>query len=160
MIEGYERIVVGVDGSPSSHQALLWAAHMATLMGASLQVIACWESPTTEVWEIPPAFDSGDGARRTLEETVAEAFGDDPGIDIDITVVEGQAGPVLLRRGARSVAPCGGWARPPGVDGHTSWIGERALRDPRSVPGHCGARCRRPWSRRPQLDPVRARRKS
>jgi len=90
------RIVVGVDGSPSSHQALLWAAHTAKLTGASLQVIACWESPTTEIWEIPPAFDSGDDARRSLEEQVAEVLDDDPGIDINVTVVEGQAAPVLL----------------------------------------------------------------
>jgi len=69
---------------------------MAKQAGASLQVIACWESPTTEIWEIPPAFDSGDDARRTLEETIAEVLGDHPGIDIDITVVEGQAAPVLL----------------------------------------------------------------
>ena len=96
MYEGGERIVVGVDGSPSSHQALRWAAHMAKLTGASLQVIACWESPATEIWEIPPAFDSGDSARRTLQETVAEVLGYDPGIDITLTVVEGQAASVLL----------------------------------------------------------------
>ena len=88
----------GVEGSPSSHQALRWAAHMAKLTGESLQVVSCWESPTTEIWEIPPAFDSGDDARRTLEETVAEVLGDDPGIDITLTVVEGQAAPVLLAR--------------------------------------------------------------
>ena len=75
---------------------------LAKLTGASLQVIACWESPTTEVWEIPPAFDSGDHARRSLEEQLAEVLGDGPGIDITLTVVEGQAAPVLLNaaRGA------------------------------------------------------------
>jgi len=96
MNEGGETIVVGVDSSPSSHQALRWAAHMAKLTRASLQVIACRESRTTEIWEIPPAFDSGDNARRTLEETVAEVLGGNPGIDINLTVIEGQAAPVLL----------------------------------------------------------------
>ncbi len=102
MNEAGGRIVVGVDGSPSSHQALRWAAHMAKLTGESLQVVSCWESPTTEIWEIPPAFDSGDDARRTLEDTVAEVLGDDPGIDITLTVVEGQAAPVLLDAARRA----------------------------------------------------------
>ena len=81
---------------------------------ASLQVITCWESPTTYVWAIPPAFDSGDDAKRTLEETVAEVLGDDPGIDIDLTVVEGQAAPVLLDAAPGSVAPRGGQPEPSG----------------------------------------------
>jgi nucleotide-binding universal stress UspA family protein len=102
MNEGGGRIVVGVDGSPSSHQTLRWAARQAKLTGASLQVVACWESPTTDIWEVPPAFDSVDDARRNLEVTVVEVLGDGPGIDIDLTVVEGQAAPVLLEaaRGA------------------------------------------------------------
>lgn len=37
------RIVVGVDGSEGSRQALLWAAEEATLRGASLEVICTYE---------------------------------------------------------------------------------------------------------------------
>ena len=37
------RIVVGVDGSESSKDALLWAAHQAELTGASLEAVITWE---------------------------------------------------------------------------------------------------------------------
>ncbi len=105
MNQGSERIVVGVDGSPSSHQTLRWAARQAKLTGASLQVITCWEFPTPMSWLPPNPSDLDQAkadARRTLEQTVAEVLGDNPGIDIDLTVVEGHAAPVLLEaaRGA------------------------------------------------------------
>jgi len=105
MNEGGERIVVGVDGSPPSHQALRWAAHQAKFTGASLQVITCWEFPTPMSW-LPPNPSDVDRAKadagRDLEQTVAEVLGDDQGVDIDLTVVEGHAAPVLLEaaRGA------------------------------------------------------------
>jgi len=105
MNESGERIVVGVDGSPSSHQALRWAARQARLTGASLQVITCWEFPTSLSW-LPPNPSDFDAlrrdAKRTLEQTVADVLGDDPGILIDLTVVEGQAARGLLEaaRGA------------------------------------------------------------
>jgi hypothetical protein len=39
-------IVVGVDGSDSSKDALRWAAHQAELTGASLKVVSTWYTPT------------------------------------------------------------------------------------------------------------------
>ena len=35
-------IVVGVDGSEDSKEALRWAAHQATLMHARLRVVTAW----------------------------------------------------------------------------------------------------------------------
>jgi len=105
MNDGGERIVVGVDGSPQSRQALRWAARQAKLTGASLQVITCWEFPTAMSW-LPPNPSDFEAiqrdAKRTLEQTVADVLGDDPDIDLDLTVVEGQASPGLLEaaRGA------------------------------------------------------------
>jgi nucleotide-binding universal stress UspA family protein len=92
------RIVVGVDGSPSSCQALRWAARQAKLIGASLEVIACWEFPTAFGWvpQYPADFDPSGDSRRALEDTVAEVLGKDPGVEIAIEVVEGHAAPVLV----------------------------------------------------------------
>jgi Universal stress protein family len=39
------RIVVGVDGSESSKDALLWAANQANLTGERLDVVLSWEVP-------------------------------------------------------------------------------------------------------------------
>ena len=98
MAEGGNRIVVGVDGSSSSVQALRWAADQARRTGDRLEVVTTWEFPTTYGWvpPYPPDFDPAGDARRLLEETVATELGDDPGIDVALVVVEGHAAPVLV----------------------------------------------------------------
>jgi nucleotide-binding universal stress UspA family protein len=92
------RIVVGVDGSPSSCQALRWAANQARLSGALVEVLTSWEFPTTYGWvpPYPPDFDPAGDAKRSLEQTVADVLGDDPGIDVELVVVEGHAAPALV----------------------------------------------------------------
>ena len=40
-----ERIVVGVDGSPSSREGLRWAVRQARMTGASIEAITAWRSP-------------------------------------------------------------------------------------------------------------------
>ncbi len=40
------RIVVGVDGSPSSGAALDWAVRQASLTGATIQAVTAWHYPT------------------------------------------------------------------------------------------------------------------
>jgi nucleotide-binding universal stress UspA family protein len=39
-----QRIVVGVDGSPSSHAALRWAVQQAGQTGASVEAITAWQA--------------------------------------------------------------------------------------------------------------------
>jgi nucleotide-binding universal stress UspA family protein len=93
------RIVVGVDGSPSSRRVLHWAARQAKLTGASLEVVTCWEYPVTYSWSPPYrpiGVDLAHKAHRKLERTVAEALGGDPGVNIELIVVGGHAAPVLL----------------------------------------------------------------
>jgi nucleotide-binding universal stress UspA family protein len=96
MDEGGEKIVVGVDGSESSRQALRWAARHAKLSGASLEVVTCWETPPNYRWDVSAHFDPGGDAEHSLQATVAEVLGEDPGITIKLTVVEGHPVPVLL----------------------------------------------------------------
>jgi nucleotide-binding universal stress UspA family protein len=92
------RIVVGVDGSPTSCQALRWAADQARRTGAVLEVVTCWEFPTSYGWvpPYPPDFDPAGDARHSLTETVEDVLGDDPGIHIELVVTEGHAAPVLV----------------------------------------------------------------
>lgn len=40
-----QRIIVAVDGSPASLDALRWAAQQAELTGATIEAVTCWEIP-------------------------------------------------------------------------------------------------------------------
>ncbi|MFI6847594.1 universal stress protein [Kitasatospora sp. NBC_00085] len=99
------RIVVGVDGSPASEQALRWAVDYARLVGGSLNAIAAWEYPAFYGWaglSVPPVegFNPEELAGRTLSETVAKVVGDDPGIRITESVLPGNAAQALLEAAA------------------------------------------------------------
>ncbi len=65
------RIVVGIDGSPSSQSALAWALGQAELTGAAVHAVIAWDFPAFYSWEggaVPP-----DDLERTARETLAEA---------------------------------------------------------------------------------------
>ena len=95
------RIVVGVDGSESSRDALSWAARQARLTESRLHVITAWSYPDhpTPFGVVPHLPDSSaaiDEARRELDELVAAASADNALIDVRAEVVEGSPVPVLL----------------------------------------------------------------
>lgn len=70
------RIVVGVDGSPSSQGALRWAAEEARLRQADLVVVHAWQMPYTGVY--PYVGDAYDTAvfQRAADETVDQVLAD------------------------------------------------------------------------------------
>jgi len=93
----HHTVVVGVDGSASSEDALRWAAKQAQLTRAKLSVVAMWEFPTSFGWAppYPPDFDPERDTREALEKTVRSVLGEDPGFELEITVLEGHAAPTL-----------------------------------------------------------------
>lgn len=98
------RIVVGVDGSASSKDALKWAAQQAEATGAALEVVTTWEWPTSFGW-VPPypaEYDPEADAGKALEQTIAEVLGPSPSVAIRTRIAEGHPAPVLieLSRGA------------------------------------------------------------
>ena len=69
-------VVVGVDGSEGSQQALRWAAEYARMSGAPLQAVMAWDLPTN--YGMPANYDEVDftkEAEAKLEQTLA-AVGD------------------------------------------------------------------------------------
>jgi nucleotide-binding universal stress UspA family protein len=94
-------IVVGVDGSPSSLEALRWAADQAELTGGELHAVTSWHMPTTYGW-IPPVadFDWAGNARTTLEQAIKGAVDEDRAASVRRHVVEGPAPRVLLHAAA------------------------------------------------------------
>jgi nucleotide-binding universal stress UspA family protein len=96
------RIVVGVDGSEPSLQALRWAARQAALTGANLEAVIAWELPSAYGWGIPGVpedVDFQEPAARALAEAVSAALPPDQAQGVTQTVVLGNPAQVILDRG-------------------------------------------------------------
>ncbi|WP_329952690.1 universal stress protein [Streptomyces sp. BE303] len=92
-------IVVGVDGSPSSRQALRWAVEQARLTGATVEAVLCWTLPT--VYGRAPVSVNREldhAAEKVLAQAVGEAIGDVRPVRLRETAVLGNASEVLVER--------------------------------------------------------------
>src|SRR5689334_14383859 len=54
------RIVVGVDGSEQSREALRWATRMAQVLSAELEAVFAWADPLTEAYVAGWGYHSAD----------------------------------------------------------------------------------------------------
>ena len=91
------RIVVGVDGSAQSRQALQWAARIADMLGATVEAVIAWEYPAAYgLGPVPADWDPADDIRKVLDETIAAAFGDQPPSALRRELREGGAARTLL----------------------------------------------------------------
>jgi nucleotide-binding universal stress UspA family protein len=99
-VAGEHRIVVGVDGSEPSKQALRWGAHLAARFGARLDAVAAWDFPTGYGFaSVPPDWDPARDMRQALDETVQAVFGDQPPAGLRRETREGGAARVLIEAG-------------------------------------------------------------
>jgi len=93
------RIVVGVDGSPSSRDALRWAKAQADLLGQELVVVTAWTHPTASYPTLSGFVPMGDVAdlgaetRAVTERAVKETVGDAP---VVLRIVEGHPARAIL----------------------------------------------------------------
>ncbi|HEV7188870.1 MAG TPA: universal stress protein [Blastococcus sp.] len=91
------RIVVGVDGSESSADALRWAVTQARLTGAEVTAVMSWELPTNYAWG--PVMDDTDweaDARTALEQAITETLDADEAAKVQRSVVRGHPARALL----------------------------------------------------------------
>lgn len=94
-------ILVGIDGSDVSKEALRWAAKQARLTGSRLQVVMAWEVPALAYMAtIPEGVNWEKDTEQVLAETVAEVLGPNPDLEVRTEAVEGHPAPVLLDRSA------------------------------------------------------------
>ncbi|MEU4624797.1 universal stress protein [Actinoplanes sp. NPDC023801] len=105
-LEQDHRIVVGIDNSAGSAEALRWALAHARLTGGSVEAVTAWQVPPayayTYGWTPTGIDDAGivRYAEKTLAETVAQVQGeDDHPIPVTTRVMEGPAAQVLLDAG-------------------------------------------------------------
>jgi nucleotide-binding universal stress UspA family protein len=92
------RIVVGIDGSPASLQALGWAAHQAALTTSLLEVVMTWDWPATYGWAmpLPSDFSPSDSVQKTLNEAVTGLRATYPDIEMTTRVEQGHPAPTLI----------------------------------------------------------------
>jgi nucleotide-binding universal stress UspA family protein len=92
------RIVVGIDGSGASTDALRWAARQAALTGSPLEVIMTWEWPASLGWSapIPDGYDPETDIRQILDAAVEAALAEYPNVTVDRRVVNGHPAPALV----------------------------------------------------------------
>jgi nucleotide-binding universal stress UspA family protein len=91
-------IVVGLDGSDSSMQALTWALRQAQLTGASVEVVAAWHIPVSWGWGVPitPAASPQPDTEKMLEDALQPVRQHYPDIAIGSRVKEGHPAEVLV----------------------------------------------------------------
>ena len=104
---GVRRIVVGVDGSAESVEALRWACREASLSAAEVHAVLALEAACHRVasYAVPaPRQISGSwgAAREVLRRAVSEAASLFPGVTVRTEITEGLAARVLLDHAAHA----------------------------------------------------------
>ena len=96
-VEDAFKIVVGVDGSAASVEALRQAQRFAMPLGAEIEAVACWEYPN--MYDSFVAVGIGgfkERAEDLLQEAVTMAFGPERPRNVHTRLVEGFARSVLV----------------------------------------------------------------
>jgi nucleotide-binding universal stress UspA family protein len=93
-------IVVGVDGSDASKDALRWAAHQAEVTGSALVAVSSWKFPAMAygaVVPLPYDFDVEGASQKTLDQAISETLGNHSAVDVSTVVAEGPPALELLK---------------------------------------------------------------
>lgn len=93
------RVVVGIDGSPDSKQALRWAVAQAERTGAEVEAITAWEVPLT-ILIVPTATeaDYAEHASRVLAQTLDDVLSEEPPVVVHARTIQGRPARVLSRQ--------------------------------------------------------------
>lgn len=90
-------IIVGIDGSQASEDALRWAAGQAQLTGGALHAVITWQTPSSYGYYVDYSdADAASDARKILKTAVACALGESPPVSPTLRVVKGQPADVLI----------------------------------------------------------------
>lgn len=96
------RVVVGVDGSPSSAVALRFAADEARARNATLEVVHAWRPPITGGLAIPAASPSDKvaehAAHRVVSESVKQLVDQETPATMESSILKGDAASELVAR--------------------------------------------------------------
>lgn len=98
------RIVVGVDGSPSSLTALRWAVRQAGLTGGTVDAVIAWQYPVSYAYggygwspvTVEEGADFDEIAEKTLADAVSKTVDPATAVTVRQRVVQGNPAQVLL----------------------------------------------------------------
>lgn len=91
------RIVVGVDGSPSSVETLRWAGHLAGPLRCGIDAVCAWQIPMSYSMAAGMDDDSEIEALKVIDRAAGDAFGDHLPNDLRSHVRQGHPAQVLLK---------------------------------------------------------------
>ncbi|GAA0594858.1 universal stress protein [Streptomyces crystallinus] len=94
----FPRLVVGVDGSEASHEALRWAVNHARLIHATVDAVAAYDVPGAAGWSAP-AVDADldeEQARRDLADELVSVLGEAVDVALTSHIVRGNPAEVLI----------------------------------------------------------------
>jgi nucleotide-binding universal stress UspA family protein len=95
------RILVGVDGSASSIDALRHGAEIAAAFDAPLEALITWHLPVTpDATTLLSSWSPHDDAEQVLAQAVEAAFGGTPPASFSATVRQGPAAATLIEESA------------------------------------------------------------
>lgn len=104
MAESTEEIVVGVDGSEQSVEALRLAASLASGLGAAIRVVGTWDYPPEYAGYVPLGSDNFDEiTHKLVDKALRQAFGEDQPSRLSTKVVFGHASKVLVEESRDAV---------------------------------------------------------
>jgi len=91
------RVVVGIDGSAGSRQALVWAADYATATGVEVALVIAWHYPAMYGEVGLPAFDFEADSRKVVDQLVTEFRASYPEVVFSTEVVRTRAAEALIQ---------------------------------------------------------------
>lgn len=89
-------VVVGVDGSDSSLDALRYGARIASALGAPLRAVTAWDYPPAVDVYTNPDWKPGAEAGATLETSIKMVFAIDPPVDMTAVIIAGPPAASLI----------------------------------------------------------------
>ena len=97
----HARIVVGVDGSPSSTNALRWAHRVGSALDLAIDAVSCWDFPAEYgVGLVPVAYNPEVDTKRVLGDALAAAFGHQVPAGLRSATHQGHPAKVLIELSA------------------------------------------------------------
>ena len=90
-------ILVGIDGSDPSLDALRYAAKVSAALGAPLRAITTWDYPALADLYPLAGWSPDQDAAMILETSIKAVFAGDPPADLSAAVVAGPAVPALIK---------------------------------------------------------------